>query len=932
VRFDGLHLVAYGPFTDRRLDLSAGAFGVHVVFGPNEAGKSSALRALRALLFGFPHQTDDAFLHPYARLEVGAQLRRPDGSVLTCYRRKRLRDSLLDANREPLPDDILEPLLGGVDAALFGALYGIDDLALERGGRALLEERGRESEALFGAGLGRVAAHRVLTELDAEAEALFAPRASTRTLNKLLKQADELRQRERDATLLTSRFEALREEARQARRALESAEAAHAEAVRELAHLRRVRAALGPLDRLAGARRRLHAIGDVPALPEDFGRRLEAAQEQRRRAHTRQGDACAREKALVAELHTCVVNEALLSRADEVEMLRDRAAAQRAGAGEDARRALEAEGLHEEEAALRQRLPEALRDATGEDLDAWLGCRRRAEELIETGSRVLGANEDARARRDDAGAERERRRAALEALSEAAQLAGLRDSVAAVHRAGDVDARLAEARREREAAARRVEEDCAALGRWPHDPDALLCAQLPDAETVRAFVERARGLALEARRLDEAEAAALARRDEAREQLRALELRGPVPGEDDLVAARAHRDEGWRLLQARWVESAPDVEAERSFAGPRGIASAFESAVRAADEVADRLRREATMVAAASQTRAAAERAAGDLEALAGRRDALARESRAQEAHWRSLWSALAIEAGTPAEMEAWLHGATVLRERLRRLTERRDREAALAAERDALGARLAQELADAGVDGAGRAEALHALRVRAEAVIAEADRAAAERERARAALDDAAIAASRAESEAARAARAHAEWREAWGALARSLALDPAVPPGALRDHFELLLALHRVRAALAEAAARREATRRGVDGARRPGAGWRASRRTWRRCVARWRPTSQAPRRWKRRRRWRRCCQRRARRRRTASVCAETSPPRGSSARMPGAPWRTRGTSWRRCGSWRAVWPWSSWRTWSRACASIARRRRRWRRQRRS
>ncbi len=45
MRVDRLRLIAYGPFTGRELDLSSGAQGLHVIFGPNEAGKSSALRA-----------------------------------------------------------------------------------------------------------------------------------------------------------------------------------------------------------------------------------------------------------------------------------------------------------------------------------------------------------------------------------------------------------------------------------------------------------------------------------------------------------------------------------------------------------------------------------------------------------------------------------------------------------------------------------------------------------------------------------------------------------------------------------------------------------------------------------------------------------------------------------------------------------------------
>ena len=44
-----LDLLTYGPFTDQSLSLDAGDCGLHVIFGPNEAGKSSALRALRCL-------------------------------------------------------------------------------------------------------------------------------------------------------------------------------------------------------------------------------------------------------------------------------------------------------------------------------------------------------------------------------------------------------------------------------------------------------------------------------------------------------------------------------------------------------------------------------------------------------------------------------------------------------------------------------------------------------------------------------------------------------------------------------------------------------------------------------------------------------------------------------------------------------------------
>ena len=66
-----LALHAFGPFTDAVLDLSAGQEGLHLIYGPNEAGKSSALRALRQALFGIPRSRPTASSIPTRRCESG---------------------------------------------------------------------------------------------------------------------------------------------------------------------------------------------------------------------------------------------------------------------------------------------------------------------------------------------------------------------------------------------------------------------------------------------------------------------------------------------------------------------------------------------------------------------------------------------------------------------------------------------------------------------------------------------------------------------------------------------------------------------------------------------------------------------------------------------------------------------------------------------
>ena len=70
-----LELTAYGGFTGTRLEL-ARRDALHVVYGPNEAGKSTTLRAVHALLYGIDSRTSDAYRHGYADLRIGARVQR----------------------------------------------------------------------------------------------------------------------------------------------------------------------------------------------------------------------------------------------------------------------------------------------------------------------------------------------------------------------------------------------------------------------------------------------------------------------------------------------------------------------------------------------------------------------------------------------------------------------------------------------------------------------------------------------------------------------------------------------------------------------------------------------------------------------------------------------------------------------------------------
>ena len=92
-----LNLLAFGPFTDTVLNLNEGHEGLHIIYGLNEAGKSSSLRALLQLLYGIELRTPDDFRHPYSKLRVGGTVRRDDGQMLEFIRRKKKGEYADDA-------------------------------------------------------------------------------------------------------------------------------------------------------------------------------------------------------------------------------------------------------------------------------------------------------------------------------------------------------------------------------------------------------------------------------------------------------------------------------------------------------------------------------------------------------------------------------------------------------------------------------------------------------------------------------------------------------------------------------------------------------------------------------------------------------------------------------------------------------------------
>ena len=117
MRFGELHLLKYGNFEGCDLTFPKQPIDFHVIFGPNEAGKSTTLSAVGDLLFGFPSRISQAYRFDASLLRVGGILEQ--GSQQTQIRRKRGRGSLMDGRDNSVDETVLAGMLHGTRPHFF---------------------------------------------------------------------------------------------------------------------------------------------------------------------------------------------------------------------------------------------------------------------------------------------------------------------------------------------------------------------------------------------------------------------------------------------------------------------------------------------------------------------------------------------------------------------------------------------------------------------------------------------------------------------------------------------------------------------------------------------------------------------------------------------------------------------------------------------
>lgn len=660
-----LNLVAFGPFTERKLVFDQEAGGLHIVFGPNEAGKSSALRGLKALLYKIDERTPDNFLHTNDKLRIEGCVRVADGRELVFARRKGRKNTLLSVDGDSLDDKVLAPFLQGVTPEVFEMLFGIDHRALVQGGQEILEQKGEVGQALFSASLGSHTLHTVLGELDDEADSLFRPQGSTKTINLALKVYTGLNKEIRDQSLSSREWDKHRGALARTTKDLEQIQSKLTDKRVEVNRLKRIQRVVPKLARRHELLQKLEALGNAIVLPEDFGERRQKAVTERETAQAIVQKARSRRNGLLEQFEGLSVCQEVLEQSENIEDLHARLGGHRKALQDQPHLEAEYKQLLTDARSL---LKDVRPDLTLEDMEQLRPVFAKRQHITELGnqnsvliSRVKQAKSnlsEIESRLEDAHKERQE-------LPNFESPVALRRAIAAARKAGDVDSAIQSGRSGFATLQTQCAVDLARLTFWTGSLEELPSLPVPTRESINQVEEEYAEFDKHSQRLREKQEETTEILRETSRRLDEIQRAGTVPTEEELIRLRTEREQAWQLLRRHWIDG-EDVNTEASaIDAERVLPDAFEYRVIGADELADRLRREADRVHTKASLLAEQETANQRAVEIAQKLDECAVEKKLIDTDWEALWDPCKIQPLTPREMRVWLDNLEKLRDRV---------------------------------------------------------------------------------------------------------------------------------------------------------------------------------------------------------------------------------------------------------------------------
>ncbi len=702
MRIISLTFIAYGPFTDTTLDFSDDGPGFHLVYGPNEAGKSTALRGMRHLLFGIPVRTTASFLHPNPNLRISGRLIKSDGTSIEFIRRKGRSKTLRDADDKGLLDDaVLAPFLGGVGKDAFEQMFAIGHEELIQGGEEIISGAGNVGESLFATGAGLVHLQRIREDLDSACQALFKPGGSKPTINQTLSNLKEITRAQKNALLPARKWKEHDQALQKAHDRMQDVRRKLSELKQKSGKLERIVKALPLMARIREIQTDLVPLKGIPQLSADFGKQrrqavidLEIARNDLARAEDAIRNLNTRKEAIV-------VSDDIIAHSGLIETLQHELGSYR-------KAQKDRPGLEARMKALTRQVSEKLTENAlsgfveeGTPLKLPLSTVGEIQELNTAFERLdtRQASADDRLRKLETrihSLNEERKKLALPA-----DVASLKTAIQIAQKAGSIESQYSDHLLSITAREDAVASDLKRLSLLIGSAETIDTTRCPSLESVNHFETELTAARRRIEKLQGDDRTTLQEISRVVADLDAIRLSRNVPTERDLELARGVREEGWRLVRSKLEGHIPTDGDIKAFTGKLDgkwvLADAFEKSVEQADEIADRLRREADQVSRKSvlesrkqgldKIRAALKKDLADARLeLAG-----------LKTEWQRRWETAGIDPLSPREMRQWLSDMSSIRERMDAVRADKVKAEAMVAHIESMKARMVAALSGIG-------------------------------------------------------------------------------------------------------------------------------------------------------------------------------------------------------------------------------------------
>lgn len=673
MRIESLHLIAFGKFDGRVLDLSGGKQGLHIVYGANEAGKSTSLRALRQALYGIPAKSADNFKHAHSELRVGAVLKKSSGETLRLVRRKGNSKTLrkLESENELLDETLLKSFLGNLSQQSFEQIFGIDHQALVAGGRSITSGSGELGQILFAAAAGIGDLRSMLASLEKDYQELYVRGGSTRIINKRLAEYAEAKKILRESELPNSEWEKHDTALKQALMRKEALDKELMLLQNDTARLKRMSQAIPLIAERNLYMSELARLAEVRLLPDSFEDESRALLEQLHILRREEELAKAKLKELKLEIGLLNPSQEVLSNAVSIEALQQKLGSHQKAQSD--RITLERE-LLEEEARARiclQDLGRADDFGLAANLRMSVQEKTRLRKLALEKRALWQAYSDAQSLSQLTDLRLKQTKESLARLDKTIDSDRLAACLKDIQQDAQIEERAALERKKLEREFKQIMLELRKLqlsdasfeqiepGQVERLQKYLHGLAIPDLQTIESYE---RSLGQLGKEIDLAQS----RKDEAQDLLRDLESRLQeldqklaVPTESDLDQLRSLRDRGWSLVLRSWKElDLEETEIEQYLAElntTKDLAAAFEFQMSRSDIVADRLRHEAEQVALKVQLSSQAQRQAADCRDSICRLEDLGEKQVQLLASWDELWIGLSRRKLSPASARNFL-------------------------------------------------------------------------------------------------------------------------------------------------------------------------------------------------------------------------------------------------------------------------------------